>query len=87
MEQVPGQEYPFQLPIGYEDGSGKLQRNGLIRRATKADKQQALEDPRVKQDAAYLAVILLSRVVTKLGDLDAVNAEVIEGLGPRTSSI
>jgi len=73
-------EFEFTLPCGYLDEHGTLHRDGLMRRATAADEILPLRDPRVADNQAYLAVILLSRVVTRLGSLPAINPKVIEGL-------
>jgi hypothetical protein len=73
-------EVEFQLPKGYVDAEGNLHRNGTMRLATAADEIYPLRDPRVQSWPAYLIVILLSRVVTKLGGLPEVNPSVIEGL-------
>jgi len=73
-------EYEFTLPKGYIDSDGNLHREGLIRLATAADEILPLKDPRVDKNPAYLSVILLSRVVTRLGALEAVNPKVIEDL-------
>lgn len=73
-------EYEFVLPKGYVDGEGTVHREGTMRLATAADEILPLKDPRVQGNAAYLVVILLSRVVTRLGSLDAINPKVIEGL-------
>lgn len=73
-------EYPFTLPLGYADGDGALHREGVMRRATALDEIDPLRDPRVAQNDAYLPVILLSRVVTRLGDLKQVTSHVIENL-------
>ena len=51
-----------------------------MRLATAADEILPLKDPRVQGNPAYLVVILLSRVITRLGSLPAVNPKVIEGL-------
>ena len=51
-----------------------------MRLATAGDEILPLKDPRVQQNPAYLTVILLSRVVTKLGSLASVHPGVIEGL-------
>ena len=64
-------EYPFTLPLGYPDDDGTLHRDGVMRRATAADEILPLNDPRVQKNPAYLIVILLSRVVTRLGTVDA----------------
>jgi len=73
-------EYEFQLPLGYVDKEGNLHRDGLMRLATAADEIQPLKDPRVRANEAYLVVILLARVVERLGSLAQVNPQVIEGL-------
>jgi hypothetical protein len=73
-------EFEFRLPCGYLDEEGTLHRDVVMRRATAADEIQPLRDPRVAKNQAYLAVILLSRVVTRLGSVAAVNPKVIEGL-------
>src|SRR5579884_12332 len=72
-------EYEFTLPLGYVDSEGSLHREGVMRLATAADEILPLRDPRVQANQAYLIVILLSRVVTKLGSLAQVNPKVIEG--------
>jgi hypothetical protein len=73
-------EFEFELPKGYVDPAGNLHRKGVMRLATAADEIYPLKDPRVQNWLAYLIVILLSRVVTKLGSLPEVNPGVIEGL-------
>ena len=73
-------EVDFTLPLGYLDSDGTLHRDGTMRLATAADEILPLKDPRVQQNAAYLIVILLSRVVTRLGGTSQVTPKVIEGL-------
>lgn len=73
-------EFEFMLPRGYVDANGDLHRKGTMRLATAADEILPLRDPRVQQNASYLSIILLSRVITKLGTLPAVNNKVIEDL-------
>ena len=73
-------EFDFTLPCGVVDDEGTLHRDGVMRRATAADEILPLRDPRVVKNPAYLAVILLSRVVTRLGGLVAINPKVIENL-------
>ncbi|MEA3283176.1 MAG: phage tail assembly protein [Euryarchaeota archaeon] len=73
-------EYEFTLPKGYVDEDGNLYKKGVMRLATAADEILPLKDPRVQQNPAYLTIILLSRVVTKLGDLPAMNPRIIEEL-------
>jgi hypothetical protein len=73
-------EFEFVLPLGYVDEDGTLHREGVMRRATAADEILPLRDPRVEKNAAYLIVILLSRVVTRLGTLSQVTPNIVERL-------
>lgn len=73
-------EFEFMLPRGYVDANGDLHRKGTMRLATAADEILPLRDPRVQQNSSYLSIILLSRVITKLGTLPAINNKVIEDL-------
>ena len=73
-------EYEFTLPRGYVDASGAVHRSGVMRLATARDEIEPLRDPAVRQNEAYLAVLLLSRVVTRIGDVTEITPEVIEGL-------
>jgi hypothetical protein len=73
-------EFPFTLPLGYVDGDGGVHRDGVMRLATAQDEVAPLRDPRVQANPGYLVIILLSRVVTRLGDLPDVNPKVVEGL-------
>jgi hypothetical protein len=73
-------EVEFTLPKGYLDEHGVLHRRGVMRLATAADEILPLRDPRVQQNQAYLAVIVLARVITKLGEVPHIDAHVIEGL-------
>ena len=61
-------EIEFDLPKGYLDETGMLHRHGVMRLATAADEILPLRDPRVQQNQAYLAIIVLARVIVKLGD-------------------
>jgi hypothetical protein len=75
-------EFEFTLPKGYVDGEGKLHRKGTMRLATAKDEIVPLQDFRVKNNRAYLVIILLSRVVNRLGDLkdSEINPGIIENL-------
>lgn len=73
-------EFPFQLPLGYVDAEGNRHRDGTMRLATAFDEIAPLKDPRVQSNPGYLLVILLSRVVVRLGTLDHINPKTIEGL-------
>ncbi|MCG8422567.1 MAG: phage tail assembly protein [Proteobacteria bacterium] len=64
-------EFRFRLPRGYVDPeSGQVHRDGVMRLATARDEIVPLQDYRVQANRAYLVIVLLSRVITKLGDLD-----------------
>jgi len=73
-------EHEFELPNGYVDKSGTLHRAGMMRLSTAADEILPMKDPRVQNLPAYLIVILLSRVIVRLGTVPQINPGVIEGL-------
>lgn len=78
---MPSQmEYQFTLPKGYLDEDGELHKTGYMRLATDADEMYAMRDPRAVQDPSYMMVVLLSRVVVRLGYLPMVTTQVIERL-------
>lgn len=70
----------FQLPTGYVDGAGTVHRRGVMRLATARDEILPLRDPRVRDNPAYLSVLLLSRVVERIGEVENVTPGVVEGL-------
>jgi hypothetical protein len=73
-------EFPFTLPRGFVDPEGNLHREGMMRLATAYDEIAPMKDPRVQSNPGYLSIILLSRVITRLGNVPQVNPKVIEGL-------
>jgi hypothetical protein len=73
-------EFPFILPRGYVDTAGVVHRDGVMRLATAKDEIVPLRDPRVRENESYLTVLLLSRVITRLGRLGEVNPGVIENM-------
>jgi hypothetical protein len=73
-------EYPFTLPYGYVDGRGDIHRQGIMHLATALDEVEPLGDPRVRANEAYLGILVLSRVIVRLGDLAPVGPAVIERL-------
>lgn len=73
-------EFEFTLPRGYVDSTGSVHRVGTMRLATAMDEIAPLRDPRVKGNQAYLVIILLSRVVTRLGAIEQVTTHEIENL-------
>lgn len=73
-------EFEFTLPCGFVDEQGNLYRQGVMRRATALDEIEPLGDPRVKANESYLPILLLGRVVTKLGPFNRPGMAVIEQL-------
>lgn len=73
-------EYEFTLPRGYVDSEGNLHKKGIMRLATAADEIIPMKDPRVQQNPSYLTIVLLSRVITKLGTLTTIDTSTIENL-------
>jgi hypothetical protein len=73
-------EVDFTLGKGYLDADGVLHNQGAMRLATAADEILPLKDPRVQQNPGYLTIIVLARVITRLGTLPDVNTKVVEGL-------
>lgn len=73
-------EIEFTLPRGYVDAQGTLHRQGVMRQARAIDEVEPLTHARVRGNEAYLSIVLLSRVVARLGEIHPVTPQVIEGL-------
>ncbi|TQK44164.1 hypothetical protein FBY35_5652 [Streptomyces sp. SLBN-118] len=73
-------EFAFELPHGYADASGTVHRSGVMRLATARDELVPLRDDRVRENPAYLSVVLLGRVVTRLGTIEDIHAGIVENL-------
>lgn len=73
-------EFEFTLPKGYIDKEGNLHKKGIMRLANAKDEIAPLQDPRVQRNKAYLVIILLARVIIKLGDLKDLHPGIIENL-------
>ncbi|MGP4114255.1 hypothetical protein ACTWP5_25520 [Streptomyces sp. 4N509B] len=83
VDTAPGRlrtEFPFQLPRGYVDEQGTVHRDGVMRLATARDELVPLRDVRVQENPAFLSVVLLGRVITRLGTLPMVHDGVVEGM-------
>jgi hypothetical protein len=72
--------FTFELPRGYVDSAGTVHRVGSMRLATARDELVPLADDRVRENPAYLTVVLLARVVERLGTVTDVHPGVIENL-------
>jgi len=73
-------EVSFTLPRGYLDAEGKVHREGAMRLATARDEIEPLRDAEVRSNEAYLSVLLLSRTITRLGELESVTPDLVEGM-------
>jgi hypothetical protein len=73
-------EFPFELPRGYVDESGTVHRDGVMRLSTARDELVPLRDVRVQENPAYLSVVLLGRVITRLGTLTMVHDGIVENM-------
>lgn len=73
-------EFEFILPKGYLDGEDQLHREGYMRLSRAVDEIVPMGDPRVQANPAYSTVLILSRVVTRLGGMETITPTVIEGL-------
>ncbi|GAA0587867.1 hypothetical protein [Streptomyces crystallinus] len=73
-------EFPFELPRGYVDDSGTVHRDGVMRLSTARDELVPLRDVRVQENPAYLSVVLLGRVITRLGTLSMVHDGIVENM-------
>src|SRR3954454_8710973 len=73
-------EFDFELPRGYVDGSGVVHRHGTMRLATARDELLPLYDERVQETPAFTTVVLLGRVITHLGTVPVMNAQIVENM-------
>jgi hypothetical protein len=73
-------EFEFELPRGYVDEAGTVHRRGAMRLATARDELVPLRDVRVRENPAYLSVVLLGRVITRLGTLGDVHDGTVENM-------
>lgn len=73
-------EFEFTLPRGYVDESGNVHKKGVMRLATAMDEISPMRDLRVRANDAYLVIVLLSRVIVRLGNLPQMTTQVIENL-------
>ena len=73
-------EFDFELPRGYVDETGAVHRRGTMRLSTARDELVPLRDVRVRENPAYLSVVLLGRVITRLGTLPMVHDGIVENM-------
>jgi hypothetical protein len=73
-------EIAFTLPRGYVDARGDVHREGTMRLATARDEIEPLRDAQVRQNEAYVTVLLLARTITRLGDITDIRPALVEDL-------
>jgi hypothetical protein len=73
-------EYAFSLPRGLVDSEGNVHREGTMRLATARDEIEPLRSAEVRQNEAYLSVLLLARTVTRIGGFTEITPELVEHL-------
>jgi len=73
-------EVEFTLPRGYVDAGGAVHREGRMRLATARDEIEPLREVEVRQNQAYLSILLLARTITRIGDVTEITPELVEGL-------
>jgi hypothetical protein len=73
-------EFGFELPRGYVDDAGVTHVTGTMRLATARDELVPLRDDRVRDNPAYLTVVLLARVISRIGDIADVHPGIVENL-------
>ena len=78
-------QFPFRLPRGYVDESGNVHRDGVMRLATARDEILPLQDYRVQSNRAYLVIVLLSRVIVKIGSLPCDRVASVDSFTWKTS--
>ena len=71
-------EFRFVLPIGFEDQNGELHREGKMRLATAADELAVHAFEKTAFNARVRDLLLLSRVITQLGERSELSVEDLE---------
>jgi|SRR5579875_910733 len=71
-------EFEFELPRGYVDSVGTVHKRGIMRLSTARDELVPLRDVRVRENPPFLSVVLLGRVITRLGTLPEVHDGIVE---------
>jgi hypothetical protein len=76
----PHTEFSFILPRGLIDDLQRVNRQGVMRLATAKDEIMVQQEPKVRENPAYAVLIMLSRVITRLGSLTYVSPDLLENL-------
>jgi len=73
-------EIAFTLPRGYVDADGAVHREGRMRLATARDEIEPLRQVEVRENQAYLSVLLLCRTIVSIGAVTQITPALVEGL-------
>lgn len=73
-------EHEFTLPKGLIDEHGELHQEGVMRLATARDEIEPLRDMRVRENDAFLPIILLARVIVRIGPLENITPTMIQDM-------
>lgn len=73
-------EFTFTLPRGLIDTQNRVHRHGVMRLATAKDEFYVQKQRLVKDNPAYGELVMLSQVITRLGSLNSVSPNLLEGL-------
>ena len=73
-------EFAFTLPRGLIDTQNRVHRHGVMRLATAKDEILVQKEPKVQENSAYGVLVMLSRVITRLGSFNQVNSDLLEEL-------
>ncbi|MCC5635356.1 phage tail assembly protein [Nostoc sp. CHAB 5844] len=76
-------EFDFILPRGLLDAEGNLHRQGVMRLATAKDEIIVQKNRAAQENAAYAAIVMLSQVITRLGNLTEITPNLLENLFSR----
>ncbi len=71
-------EFEFELPRGYVDSSGTVHRQGVMRLATARGERGPLHHAPVRENGADQTIVLLARVITRLGTVTDVHPGMVE---------
>jgi hypothetical protein len=73
-------EIAFTLPRGYVDERGTVHNEGTMRLATARDEIEPLREVNVRENQAYLSILLLARTITRIGGITDVTPGLVESL-------
>jgi len=76
-------EFDFTLPKGLLDAEGNLHRQGLMRLATAKDEIIVQKNRAAQENTVYAAIVMLSQVITRLGNLTDITPNLLENLFSR----